>query len=104
MPKKSRRSRNTKPIEQIKIAKERIAILISEAEKVNEEKLSKRHVELAKRIGMRYNVRLPKAAKRKFCKYCNTRLITGWRTKKGMRYNVCKSCGRTIRFPFRKRL
>ncbi len=100
--KHDQRSRSNKPIEQIKIAKERIAILLDEAEKTDEPVLQKRYVELAKKIGMRYNVRLPSSAKRKFCKYCYARLLSGWRTKKGIRYIVCKGCGKTIRFPFRK--
>ncbi len=98
----TQRRRSAKPIDQIKIAKERIAILLLEAEKSGSPLLQKRYVELAKKIGMRYNVRLPRSAKRNFCKFCNAPLTTGWRTKKGIRYNVCKNCGKTIRFPFRK--
>ena len=95
------RSRNNKPLEQIKIAKERIAILIAEAEKTDNEQLAKRYVELAKKIGMRYNVRLPPSSRRKFCKYCFSKLTYGWRTKKGIRYIKC-ACGKTLRFPFKK--
>ena len=100
--KQNTRRRSTKPLSQIKIAKERIAILIDEAEKTDDEKLAKRYVELAKKIGMRYNIRLSPSTKRKFCKYCHARLLSGWRTKKGIKYIACKSCSKTIRFPFKK--
>ena len=100
--KQDRRRRSAKPLAQIKIAKERMAILIAEAEKTDDPKMAKRYVELTKKIGMRYNVRLPKQTKRYFCKYCHVRLLSGWRTKNGIKYIICKSCGKTIRFPFRK--
>ncbi|HLD85740.1 MAG TPA: ribonuclease P [archaeon] len=93
------RRRSSKPLSQIKIARERIAILIAEAEKADAQ-FSKRYVRLAKKIGMRYNVRLPPKAKRMFCKYCFAKLTHGWRIKNKVRYTTCKSCGRTVRFPF----
>ena len=96
------RRRSNKPLSQIKIARERMAILIAEAQSTKDFTLSKRYIELAKKIGMRYNVRLPKKAKRVFCKYCFAKLEHGWRTKKGIRYIKCSSCGRTIRFPFKR--
>src|SRR3989338_485217 len=51
-----------KPEYQVKIAKERIAILFDEARKTaaSEPDLAKRYMLLAKRIAMRYNVRLGK--------------------------------------------
>ena len=62
------RSRN-KPEWQLKIARERIGILFDEASKVKSKTLQKRYMQLAKKIGMRYNVRLGNK-KRWFCKYC----------------------------------
>ena len=61
--------RREKPEEQIKIAKERIAILFKEADK--EPDMAKRYMKLAKKIGMRYNVRLG-SLKRRFCKECHS--------------------------------
>jgi ribonuclease P protein subunit RPR2 len=63
------RSRN-KPDWQIKIAKERIDILFFEASRTKDQDLKNRYVELARKIGMRYNVKLPSKYKRIFCRYC----------------------------------
>lgn|SRR3989338_563931 len=65
MPERSR----SKPEWQIKIAKERIDILFDEARKSPDKGLQQRYMQLAKKIGMRYNVRLG-GKKRLFCKHC----------------------------------
>jgi len=73
------RTRSKKPDWQQNIAKERIQILFDLAEKEfrkNPER-SRRYVELARKIGLRYNVRLPKELKKKFCKECNSLLLPG---------------------------
>ena len=100
--------RGKKPEEQIKIAKERIAILFSEAEKTVKEdpELAKRYMKLAKRIGMRYNVRLGRL-RRKFCRHCYSFFLPGvncqQRIKKG-RINIkCFTCNKTIRYPFKEK-
>ena len=71
--------RSRKPQWQIRIAKERIKILFDLAEKElkRHPERSRRYVQLARKIGLRYNVRLPKQLKRKFCKNCNTLLKPG---------------------------
>jgi len=73
------RSRTKKPEWQQRIATERIQILFGLAEKElrKHPNRSRRYVELARKIGMRYNVRLPKELKKKFCKDCNTLLKPG---------------------------
>lgn len=97
-----------KPEDQIKIAKERIDILFKEAENVVRERpdLAKRYVKLAKKIGMRYNVRLGKL-KRKFCKYCYSFFLPGLtcsqRLRKGRITIKCFSCNKTIRYPYKIR-
>lgn len=65
MPERSR----SKPEWQIKIAKERISILFGEAKKTKDKNLQRRYMRLAKKIGMRYNVRLG-SRKKLFCKHC----------------------------------
>ena len=62
-----------------KIAKERIAILFHQAEGEFEKhpERSKRYVELARKIGMRYNVRLAKEMKMRFCGECLSYLKPG---------------------------
>ncbi len=62
-----------------KIAKERIKILIKLAFEYAKKdlELSRKYIELARKIGKRANVRLRKL-KRLFCKNCNTPLIFGY--------------------------
>lgn len=70
------RIRSKKPDWQQDIAKERIQVLFDLAEKEFKKypERSRRYVQLARKIGLRYNVRLPKEIKRSFCKnamdYC----------------------------------
>jgi len=68
-----------KPTWQREIAKERIQILFDLARKSLEThpNRSRRYIELARKIGLRYNIRLAKEQKKSFCKKCNTMLIAG---------------------------
>ena len=104
-----RRNRE-KPKWQTDIAKERISILFNLAEKMFKEnkKYSNRYVELARKIGMRYNVKIPKELKRKFCKHCKSYLVSGVNSvhrtnpkEKAVEVS-CKECGEKMRFPYRK--
>jgi ribonuclease P protein subunit RPR2 len=95
-----------KPETQIKIAKERIEILFKEAESVVSKRpdLAKRYIKLAKKIGMRYNVRLGEF-KRRFCKYCYSFLLPGvtcsQRLRNGRITIKCFSCNKTIHYPYK---
>ncbi|MEM5875278.1 MAG: ribonuclease P [Candidatus Aenigmatarchaeota archaeon] len=98
-----------KPNWQRKIAKERIEILLELAEKEvkkNPER-SKRYVELARIIGKRYNIRLTKEQKNKFCKKCNIILIPGfsmktWLDSKNKTKVVkCLFCKNLYRIPYK---
>jgi ribonuclease P protein subunit RPR2 len=108
---KRRRARSLSP-EKVKIAKERMDILFNLAEKElkkNPER-SRRYVELARKIGMRCNVRLTREQKRKFCKKCNQLLIS----KKSCEIKVdpqkkfmeikCLNCGSVYRKPYAKKI
>lgn len=94
MPERSR----SKPLWQIKIAKERIDILFDEAAKTKNPALRKRYMQLAKKIGMRYNVRLGNK-KRKFCKRCFYYFGSDVkrRFKNGKIVIRCPGCGRVTR-------
>lgn len=90
-----------------KIARERIKILFELAEKEirkNPER-SRRYVELARKIALRYNVRLKKL-KRKFCKECNTLLIPGLTCKVRLNSKLravevkCLNCEKIYRYPY----
>ena len=96
----------TKPEWQTRIAKERVEKLFSEAGKAKTQALANRYVALARKIGMRYNVRLPKGLKRKYCKYCYAFFRSGnykHRTKNGFVNVTCLKCGKTSRYPLSKR-
>jgi ribonuclease P protein subunit RPR2 len=88
----------------IVIANERIDLLFQFAE--HERALGKykkldRYVDLARRIGMRYNVRLPANYKWKFCKHCYSYLHPGRtadvRTRNKFIVIHCRSCGKHMR-------
>src|SRR3989338_5758945 len=104
-----RRNRD-KPKWQTDIANERIKILFDLAEKEFREnkKYANRYVELARRIGMRYNVKIPKELKSKFCKHCKSYLVPGINSvhranpKEKAVEILCKECGEKMRFPYRK--
>ncbi len=89
-----------------KIARERISILLSRAEQVKFEdyELARRYVELAKKIAMRYRIRLPKYQKRTFCKKClypyrHDRVRV--RIRKSRVMITCLNCGFVRRIPIR---
>jgi ribonuclease P protein subunit RPR2 len=90
------------------IAKERIRILFREARKEFREHpdRSRKYVKLARRIGMRYNVRIPKDLKRKFCKKCFSYLVPGVSCKVRTRSDkksvvlTCSNCGEIMRYPY----
>jgi ribonuclease P protein subunit RPR2 len=98
-----------KPRWQQKIAKERISILFDLAlkELKKHPERSIRYVELARKIGLRYNVRLRKL-KRVFCKKCNTVLIPGYTSririssKEKIIKIKCLNCQKIYRYPYKK--
>ncbi len=86
--------RSKKPAWQTDIAKERIEILFEEAEKSlrKHPERSRRYVELARKIGLRYNIRFPKELKRRFCKKCNTLLVPGLTSQTRVHDKVIIKC------------
>lgn len=100
------RVRTKRPEWQQDIAKERIAILFNLAKKdiIKNPERAKRYVELARKIGLRYNVRLGKA-KRDFCKNCFTILLPGItsqvRVDKGEIVIKCLKCQKKYRYPYK---
>jgi ribonuclease P protein subunit RPR2 len=101
------RKRQQKPEWQSEIARERIEILFNLAKKEfkRHPERSKRFVELARRIGQRYNVRFSKELKRSFCKNCNSLLIPGVssnvRLIKGVTFIKCTKCNKIYRYPYK---
>ncbi len=84
-----------------KIALERIKILLKRAEE--DEKRSKRYVELARRISEKCRVRIPKHLRIRICKKCNSFLIPGRncrvRINKHRIIITCLNCGNIKRYP-----
>ena len=84
-------------------ALERIKILFKEA-KLNPEKAN-RYVELARKIGMKVNLPIPREYKRKYCKYCNNYFKLGnyrVRTRNQMIINYCLNCKKYMKFKISK--
>jgi len=102
------RTRSKKPDWQQNIAKERIQILFDLAEKEFKKypERSRRYVQLARKIGLRYNVRLPKEIKRKFCRKCDSLLLPGRSctvrldSKKRALTIKCLNCNKIYRYPY----
>ncbi len=106
---KSKERSRSKPPEQIKIAKERIEILFEEASKMVKEdkKLANRYVQLARKIGMRYNVKISHEFRRKMCRKCKSYLYSGitsvQRVGGGFLRIKCLACGRINRYPIKSK-
>jgi ribonuclease P protein subunit RPR2 len=101
---RGRKGRRTKSM--INIASERIDILFNQAEEealADNLQRSDRYVELARKIGMRYNVRVPGRYKRRYCKFCHSYLIPSKNSRvrvRGKRIVLsCESCGGVMRMP-----
>ncbi len=92
-----------KPESQKKIARERIALLFQEATSSDAEN-ARRYMQLAKKIGMRYNVRLGRL-KRRFCRNCYaffTAQNSKTRINNGTINIKCLSCNNVQRIKIRK--
>lgn len=102
------RGRN-KPINQIKIAKERINILFKEADKAAKNKkieMANRYINIARKIGMRYNVRISTELRRKFCRKCKKflypNLSSNEKEEKGFLIIVCKNCDKKMHYKLKE--
>lgn len=89
------------------IARERIEILVMLAKEMafKDEDLSRRYVDLARRISSRTKVRIPGELKRFLCKGCGIALVPGHNAKIRLRARssgivvTCLRCGFTKRYP-----
>ena len=90
---------------QKQIAEERVHILFDQARKIfnDSSSLADKYVNLARKISMRYKVRLPRQYKKLFCKKCYRFLKPGKtltaRTKNKILIYTCKNCGHITRYP-----
>ena len=69
--------------------------------------LADRYVDMARRVGMRYNVRFRPGQKRKFCRACHRYLLPGstarTRLNRGRSVTTCLHCGHVMRRPLKER-
>ena len=105
-------SRRHKPAWQKSLAKERIENLFTEADHCFTErpKRAHRYTALARAIGMRYKVQIPRHLKRRFCKHCYSYLRPGVNCTVRLsqkRYPkvvvTCKECGKVMRIPYKSK-
>ena len=87
---------------------ERMGILLSLAEKIARENPSraKRYVSLARRLGTRFRMRVPKEWKARFCKKCNAFWVPGFNVKvrlsaRDKRAVYACACGARKGFPYK---
>jgi ribonuclease P protein subunit RPR2 len=92
----------------IRVAQDRISDLFGLAEQESvapRSVLPDRYVSLARRIGMRYNVRLLREFAELYCRGCGTYWVEGrtvrTRLRSGRRSRTCLKCGRVRRMPLR---
>ncbi|HEY5606579.1 MAG TPA: ribonuclease P protein component 4 [Thermoplasmata archaeon] len=92
-----------------RIALERMTTLfrLAESEAMQEHpERARRYVELARKIGMRYNVRTPANFRRSFCKSCRAYLVPSRnarvRVDEGRIIVTCGACGAVQRRPYRR--
>lgn len=95
---RQRRGRRTRDI--AVIASERMQILIEragESARAGEPALADRYAQLARALGMRYNIRLPPQFKRRLCRTCGSFLVPGRnmrvRLRPGRTVWTCLKCG-----------
>ena len=94
-----------KSIKQQQIAKERIKLLFKQAKEDFKEdsKLSDKHVKVARRIAMKYKIRLSSELKKRFCKNCHKYLVPGVncriRLHKHRLIYYCFNCKHYMRYP-----
>jgi ribonuclease P protein subunit RPR2 len=93
----------------VRIARERVSGLFQLADTEASHghgELADRYVTLARRIGMRYNVRLPSEFRELYCRRCSAFWIEGrtvrTRLRGGRRVRTCLRCGEARRVPLRR--
>lgn len=92
------------------IARERVGILLDLAEQralAGEMDLADRYAQLARRIGMRHELRMPRGFNLRFCRRCLKYLVPGrnatFRTLGGRLCRRCLECGEVYRMPLGRR-
>lgn len=96
-----------KPAKQLKIAKARIVFLFRLAKEhfKQDSSLSDKYVKMARRIAMKYKIRLPSSLKKRLCKNCHRYLVPGAnarvRLHKHRLIYYCMACKHHTRLPIK---
>ena len=91
------------------IARERVKELFEQAEEIfsKDTKLADRYVNLARKIAMKVNLKMPRGLNRKFCKHCYSFLKQGVNCRvRTQKHNVvysCLVCNKHMRFPLARK-
>ncbi len=102
----SRKKIRGKPEWLKKLALEQITALFHQAALRFKEdrKLSNKYVASARKLSMKYKVKIPHELKRRMCKHCHKYLVPGVnlrvRTKNGKVVYYCLECKRFMRFEY----
>lgn len=89
------------------LALERVKCLFREADSVFKEnpKRATRYVQIARKIAMKVNLRIPRELKRRYCKYCYSYLKPGVNSRirnyKSRVTIYCNNCKKFTRIPIR---
>ena len=88
------------------LARERIErlFLLAEEEHLHRPERSDRYVAIARRMGMRMRVRIPRRLKKRVCKGCRcylSPLRSRVRLRDGVVTVTCAECGVVMRYPYR---
>jgi len=104
-----KRKYNKKPSQEIKLARQRIKKLFEQAEQRfgEDPKLSDRYVYLARKIAMKFKIRIPPELKRRFCKHCYSYLVPNKNCRVRIRNDKiiysCFNCKKFMRLGYRKK-
>ena len=96
-----------KPVQQQRIAEKRIKFLFQQAKEhfKQDSKLSDKYIKLARRIVMKYKVKLTSEMKKRFCKNCHKYLVPGVncriRLHKHRLIVYCFACKHFMRHPIK---
>ncbi len=88
------------------MARQRIVRLfeLAEGEFKTHPERSNRYVKLARRIGMRYRVKLPHDLRSKICRHCHNYLVQGVNARTRLLgthiATTCLDCGKQMRLPY----
>jgi ribonuclease P protein subunit RPR2 len=90
----------------VDIARERMVLLMEQADQAalaGRMDLADRYVDIARRVGMRYNVRFPASYRSRFCKGCYRYLLPSSTSRIRMNrarvVTTCLRCGHVMRRP-----